>query len=129
MDTENQGNDYFPEDWTSLWSQEQAQDHSFLHITPSAPSDTPVISDVTPVPQTTNNSIKDDDVRSLLIMICSRLDKIEATNAQANKTLDDIGLSVGHIGMGLETLKKMVDSLKSGMSSFSKALFSFLRGG
>jgi predicted nuclease of restriction endonuclease-like RecB superfamily len=68
-------------------------------------------------------------------MICSRLDKLEATTAMIGSDLretrnntDRIRDSLLRIDSGIETAKEMVEALRKNMSAFSKNLFRYLDG-
>ncbi|KAF3768217.1 hypothetical protein M406DRAFT_75516 [Cryphonectria parasitica EP155] len=92
MDDTSQMNDFFSGDWSSIWGLDQLRDGNNLSFTPtpqplSEEGGGTGPADISETHAVHNNATS--DVRSLFIMICSRLDKVEAINEQTRATLDE----------------------------------------
>ncbi|KAK1980498.1 hypothetical protein LZ30DRAFT_124602 [Colletotrichum cereale] len=114
--------DYFMGDWPGIWPSDPTM--GSFEVQPGSG----IFTEPTPSVNAAHDLVARGDVRSLLIMICSRLDKIENSVVRAETSSAQVRDSMERNIVAGTQVKEMIDSLRKSMGAFSKALFAFLRG-
>ncbi|KAM5357284.1 hypothetical protein ACJZ2D_016421 [Fusarium nematophilum] len=115
--------DFFVPEWPANWATDQPMGSSF-----ETQPGLGLLGEATPMLSNTQGIAATNDIRSLFIMTCSRLDKIETSLARIDGELVRTRDNIERTAQAGSQSKEMIDGLRKSLGIFSKTLFAYLRG-